>query len=138
MAVDSSASFKARMLSLGRPQSHVTAFENRRASTNASFAFICPYQPSSQDEKPVTDALENLFGSPPGDYLPVVQDLRSRLESLDAQEPRKRAMPERMERLNQLRAALTGLTLDAQLQPSHALVDHVVSMAEDQYIHYLT
>ena len=46
-------------------------------------------------------------------------------------------MPERMERLSQLRASLTGLTLDAQLEPSHTLVDRVVSMAEDQSIHYL-
>ena len=46
-------------------------------------------------------------------------------------------MPERMERLDQPRAALTGLTLDAQLEPSHALEDRVVSMAEDQSIQYL-
>ena len=134
MAVGSAASFKARMLSLGLPQTHVTAFENRRVF---------------QDEKPFPDALEEMLGSPPGDYLPVyrrlfyeahtlaVQDLRSRLESRDGQEPRKLAMPERMERLSQLRAFLTGLTLDAQLEPSHTLVDREVSMAEDQSIHYL-
>ena len=147
MAVDSAASFKARMLSLGLPPTHVTAFENRRVLIYASFAFICPYQPS--DEKPFTNALEEILGSPPGDYLPVyrrlfyeahtlaVQDLRSRLESRDGQEPRKLATQERMERLNQLRASLTGLTLDAQLEPSQALVDRVVYMAEDQSIRYL-
>ncbi len=42
-----------------------------------------------------------------------------------------------MQRLNQLRASLTGLTLDAQLEPSQALVDRVVYMAEDQSIRYL-
>lgn len=127
----------------------MAAFERRKVSTYAAFAFICPYQPTGNDEKPFTDALEDILGGPPGDYLPVyrrlfyeahtlaVQDLRSRLESRDGQEPRKLAMPERMERLNQLRASLTGLTLDSQLEPSHALVDRVVAMAEDQSIHYL-
>lgn len=46
-------------------------------------------------------------------------------------------MPERMERLGRLKASLTGLTLDAQLEPSHALVDRVVAMAEEQSIYYL-
>ena len=79
----------------------MTAFENRRVSTYAACAFICPYQPSSHDEKLFTDALEEILVSPPGDYLPVyrrlffeahtlaVQDLRSRLESRDGQDPRE-------------------------------------------------
>ena len=50
----------------------------------------------------------------------AIQDL-TRLESRDSQEPRKLAMPERMERLGRLKAALPGITLDAQLEPSHAL-----------------
>ncbi len=45
-------------------------------------------------------------------------------------------MPEGMERLGRLKASLTGLTLDAQLEPSHALVDRVVSVAEEQSIFY--
>ena len=43
-------------------------------------------------------------------------------------------MPEGMERLGRLKASLTGLRLDAQLEPSHALVDRVVSGAEEQSI----
>ena len=67
----------------------------------------------------------------------AIQDLRVRLDSREGQEPRKLAMPERMEWLGRLKASLTGLTLDAQLEPSHALVDRVVSMAEEQSIYYL-
>ena len=35
------------------------------------------------------------------------------------------------------KASLTGLTLDAQLKPSHALVDHIVAMVEEQSIYYV-
>ena len=75
MAVDSSASFKARMEALGLPATHVAAFQARRVSTYAAFAFVCPYQPSGQDEKPFTDALEDILGGPAGDYLPVYRRL---------------------------------------------------------------
>ena len=36
-----------------------------------------------------------------------------------------------------LNASLTGLTLDAQLEPSHALVDRIVAMAEEQSVCYV-
>ena len=149
MALDSAASFKARMRDLGLPQTHQDAFEGRNVRTFAAFAFISPYQPNSQDEKPFVDALTDILGVAPGDHLPkyrrlfyeshtmAIQDLRVRLDSREGQEPRKLAMPERMERLGRLKASLTGLTLDAQLEPSHALVDRVVSMAEEQSIYYL-
>ena len=41
-------------------------------------------------------------------------------------------MPERLDRLNRLKAALPGLLIDSQLEPSHSLVDQFVGMAEDQ------
>ena len=131
------------------PQTHQDAFDGRNVRTFAAFAFISPYQPNSQDEKPFVDALTDILGVAPGDHLPTyrrlfyeshtmaIQDLRVRLDSREGQEPRKLAMPERMERLGRLKASLTGLTLDAQLEPSHALVDRVVSMAEEQSIYYL-
>ena len=95
------------------------------------------------------DALTDILGAAPGDHLPTykklffeyhtmaIQDLRLRVDSRDGQGPRKLAMPERMERLCRLRTSLNGLTLDAQLEPSHALVDRVVSMAEEQNIYYV-
>ena len=149
MALDSVASFKARLVELNLPQGHIDAFEARRVSTFANFAFIAPYQPSSSDEAPFVQALKDVLGVEPGDFLPTyrrlfyeshamaVQELRQKLDVRDGQEPRKLAMPERMERLNRLKASLTGLTLDAQLEPSHALVDRIVAMAEEQSIYYV-
>ena len=67
----------------------------------------------------------------------AVQDLREKLDARDGQEPRKLAMPERMDRLTRLKASLPGLTLDAQLEPSHALVDRIVAMAEEQSVYYV-
>ena len=143
------ASFKARLLELNLRQGHIDAFEARRVATFANFAFISPYQPNSIDEAPVVQALKDILGVEPGDFLPTyrrlfyeshtmaVQDLRPKLDAREGQEPRKLAMPERMERLNRLKASLTGLTLDAQLEPSHALVDRIVAMAEEQSIYYV-
>ena len=149
MALDSVASFKARLVELNLPQGHIDAFEARRVATFANFAFISPYQPNSLDEAPFVQALKDILGVEPGDFLPTyrrlfyeshtmaVQDLRQKLDARDGQEPRKLAMPERMERLNRLKASLTGLTLDAQLEPSHSLVDRIVAMAEEQSIYYV-
>jgi len=97
MALDSVASFKARMRDLGLPQAHMDSFEARNVKTFASFAFISPYQPSSQDEKPFTDALTDILGADPADYLPTyrrsfyeshtmaIEDLRLRLDTRDGQ-----------------------------------------------------
>ena len=149
MALDSAASFKARKKELGLPPAHIEAFEGRQVKTYATFAFISPYQPNSADEKPFADAIKDILGAEPGDYLPTyrrlfyeahtmaVQDLRLKLDTREGQEPRKLAMPERMERLSRLKASLTGLTLDAQLEPSHSLVDCIVAMAEEQSVYYV-
>ena len=149
MALDSAASFKSRMVELGLPQPHIDAFEARQVKTYATFAFISPYQPNATDETPFVDALKSILGAEPGDYLPVyrrlfyeahtmaIQDLRLKLDNREGQEPRKLAMPERMERLSRLKASLTGLTMDAQLEPSHALVDRIVAMAEEQSVYYV-
>ena len=147
--MDSEASFKSRVLELGISEAHYNLLSGRNVKTFAGFAFVSAYQPNSQDEKPFVDALTDLLGAPPGDMLPVyrrlfyeshtlaIQDLRTRLESRDSQEPRKLAMPERMDRLGRLKAALPGITLDAQLEPSHALVDRIVAMAEEQSVYYI-
>ena len=149
MALDSAASFKSRMKELGLPQPHIDAFEARQVRTYATFAFISPYQPNSADETPFVDAIKNIIGADPGDYLPTyrrlfyeshtmaIQDLRLKLDTREGQEPRKLAMPERMERLSRLKASLAGLTLDAQLEPSHSLVDRIVAMAEEQSVYYV-
>ena len=149
MALDSAASFKARLAELNLPQPHIDAFEARRVLTFANFAFISPYQPTGGDETPFVDALKSILRSDPGDFLPTyrrlfyeahtmaVQDLRQKLDARDGQEPRKLAMPERMDRLTRLKASLPGLTLDAQLEPSHTLVDRIVAMAEEQSVYYV-
>ena len=149
MGVDSEASFKSRVLELGISQVHYDLLAARNLKTFAGFAFVSAYQPNSQDEKKFVDALSDILGAAPGDMLPVytrlfyeshtlaIQDLRTRLESRDSQEPRKLAMPERMDRLGRLKAALPGITMHAQMEPSHALVDRVVAMAEEQSVYYI-
>ena len=106
----------------------VASFEARRVATFANFAFISPYQPNASDEAPFVQALKDILGVEPGDFLPTyrrlfyeshtmaVQDLRPKLDAGDGQEPRKLAMPERIERLNRLSildGSNTGLSVRA-------------------------
>ena len=149
MAVDSVASFQARAAELGIPAVQIQKLAARDVDTHARFAFVSAYQPQSSDDRPLQQALQDLLGAPAGDLLPVyrrlfyeshtlaVQDLRARVDRREGQEPRKLAMPERLDRLKRLREALPGLTIDAQLEPSHNLVDRVMAMAEEQALTYV-
>ena len=150
MAVDSKASFIARVKELNIPDRFRTALEDKHIDTYARFAFISAYQPNSGDEKPFLQALNSILGEEVDTAeLPAfrrlfyeahtlsIQDLRTRLDKTDEDKPRKLAMPERMERLQRLKAALPGLVIDSQMEPSHSLVDLLVSMAEDQGLTYI-
>ena len=58
-------------------------------------------------------------------------DLRTRLERKHDEAPRKLLMPERVESLERAKKALTGITVDAQTEPAHWLVDAAVQQAAD-------
>ena len=79
VALDSAASFKARLVELNLPQPHIDAFnfEARRVNTFANFAFISPYQLNSGDEAPLVDALKDILRSELGDFLPTYRRLFS-------------------------------------------------------------
>eukprot|EP00434_Breviolum_minutum_P045097 symbB.v1.2.040360.t1/scaffold7170.1/size12902/1 len=64
-------------------------------------------------------------------------DLRARMERRDDDQPRKLPMAERAERLAQLKAQLTGVTIDVQLEPAHRLVDAVNQQIEDNCVKYV-
>lgn len=144
MSVDSAASFQARAREVGVPQAYITALEDKNVKTFSAFAFISAYQPSSQDESPFIAALKSYFNEDPKDHLPAlrrlffeshtlaVQDLRDRYEGRTSQEPRKLSMLDRVDRLRRLKKDLPGPTIDSLLEPSHALVDKVVTQAEEQ------
>ena len=114
MALDSVASFKARMHDLGIPQAHITSFEARNVKTFASFAFISPYQPSNPDEKPFTDALSSILGADPGDYLPTYRRLFYESHTMAIQDLRLSLIPGKGRSLGSWRcpkgwSALAGL-----------------------------
>lgn len=64
-------------------------------------------------------------------------ELRTRLERKDDGAPRKLLMPERVERLERAKKALSGITIDAQLEPAHRLVDAAVQQEEDTTVRYI-
>eukprot|EP00974_Lingulodinium_polyedra_P099687 9656356-Lingulodinium_polyedra.AAC.1 len=58
-------------------------------------------------------------------------ELKSRIEKTGEDPPKKMPAAERAARHSKLAARLTGLTLEGELECSHALVDRVCQMMED-------
>ena len=64
-------------------------------------------------------------------------DLRARLEKRDDDQPRKLAQAERSARYAAQVQRLTGLDLVGELEPSHALLDLIFQMLEDDQLKYV-
>lgn len=64
-------------------------------------------------------------------------DLRSRIEQWEGDPSRKLAQAERSSRYADQVARLTGLDLAGELEPSHALVDLVFQMVEENQMKYI-
>ena len=148
--MDSAAAFKERALKLGLPEASITRLSDAKLATFGQFAFISSFQPGSADEQPLIDALTKILTVEPGPaelaswrrlyfecHTAAMTELKTRLERKDAEAPRKILMPERIERLERAKRALSGITIDAQLEPAHRLVDAAVQQAEDSTVRYI-
>ena len=67
----------------------------------------------------------------------AASEMKSRLERSSLDAPRQMPMAERMLRLKRQQTALTGVIFDATTEPSHSLVDKILSMVEDGIVSYL-
>ena len=148
--MDSAAAFKERALKLGLPEASITRLSDAKLATFGQFAFISSFQPGSADEQPLIDALTKILTVEPGPaelaswrrlyfecHTAAMTELKTRLERKDDEAPRKLLMPERIERLERAKRALSGITIDAQLEPAHRLVDAAVQQAEDSTVRYI-
>ena len=70
-------------------------------------------------------------------YTMANADMRARLEKRDDDPPRKLAQAERASRYTDQVARLTGLDISGELEPSHALVDLVFQMIEENQLKYI-
>ena len=149
--LDSSAVFTARAGEIGLNEDEVNQLRALNLDTFGKFAFACNYVPGQADESPLIRLVSRVCSAspPPEDRVPLVRrlffesytlaaaDLRSRLDKKEGDEPRKLAQAERASRHTAQVARLRGLDLVGELEPSHALVDVVFQMLEDNQLKYI-
>lgn len=131
-------------------ETYYQALKTAGVSTYGKLAFVCGYTPGQGDEKVLFDAIQTLVGAAPTAAEQMVlrrlffeantmalADLRTRFEKDDSSEPKEIPLAERMARLQQQKARLTGVHFSSETEPAHKLVDTVFQMCQDQQIHWI-
>lgn len=153
--VESNAVFRNRAKAMGISEDVIAAAVGFGWGTLATFAFSAAYTPGmGSDEVFVRDVIVPLLGNAQDPrrsqtaalrrlffeaYSLVTAELRSRVEKgPESETPRKLPNPERIVRRARIVGQLNGLELEGPLEPSHSLVDLVVSMVEDSVVRYIS
>ena len=151
--MDSEAAFAERARQVNISETHLAKLQAKKLSTYGAFAFLSSFQPGSSDERPFVRALASALDVAEADlndavlssfrrlyyecHTMTLGDLRARIERKDDDAPKRVPMAERSERLAQLRAELSGVTIDVQLEPAHRLLDTVMQQIEDNCISFI-
>ena len=153
--LDSESVFRVRLLTLGISDAQVTALHTNDVKTMAQLAYLCAIQPGSQvDDSPFFNALAPCLGLGSGADIPLGDKSRFRrawfeastvafaaaksaIDRTDSDAPRKMPLPERVARLNAQQKRLAGVAIEGSLQPSHALLDIVWAMREEDQLKYI-
>ena len=149
MALESDAVFFSRISALGLSEEVAGRFREKGWTTLGAFAFCSAYTPGQADDAAFQPVLQFLVGEADGAdaalvrrlffeaYTMAAADLKKRIEKTDEDPPRRLPVAERSARFDKLAARLTGLKIQGELEPSHALVDKYVQMVEDGNLRYL-
>ena len=152
--LDSVAVFHSRAKEIGLLDSEYEVLKEKNWHTFGNLAFSCNYQPNSgsNDEEFVKFAATVTgagLGSPPEKRMPALSrlffeaftlaaaDMRSRVERRGDEQPRSLALPERVVRNKEQKERLKGVRLNGEREVSHALVDLIVAMAENNELEYV-
>ena len=118
----------------------------------ADYALTSSYTPGmASDEKFVEDVITPLLGATPPAakkiqlrklflecYINFSADMQRKAQRPeDDEKPRTLAVPERAERLKQLKAQMVGLQISGELEPSHTVTDKFVDMKEKNQLRIL-
>ena len=150
MALDSKASFQLRAKEIGISEERITALDGNGISTFAAYAYCATFQPGQADDRPLLTFVEQVIGVAPTageaaafrrllfeSHALSIQDLKSRLERSESSEARTVPLPEKMERIRQLKTRLTGVSFTPQVEPSHALIDKACQQFDDGCVSYI-
>lgn len=148
--LDSEAVFRARALQVGLDAQGLDTIVAAGVKTFSTLAFACSYTPGASDDSTFIALVNQLFGRDPGiattsimrrlhleSHTMALQDVRSRLERTDESTPVRVLQAERSARYEDQKRRLSGLSLIGEYECSHALIDAVFQMYEDDVLRYL-
>ena len=88
LTVDSKAYFQSRAKVIGLDDVQLQALETNGVDSMAAMTFMCNYQPSAQDDKPLIDAVVKIFGQDPPEPKVLLMTRRLHFDLTSEMEPR--------------------------------------------------
>ena len=151
LTVDSEPYFKSRAKIIGLDDAQLAALKLSGVDSMASMTFMCNYQPSAPDDKPLIDAVIKIFTKDPPEpkvllmirrlhfeaHAVYLSDLKSRVTSTEDEAPRKIPVAERASRHQAQQAKLVGIRLEGEMECSHSLLDAVMQQYERNELKYI-
>ena len=153
--LDSVHVFQARALAVGLPQQVVTDLTAGGVDTLSKLAYVSSNQPGSPSDDNFVATVTALAGYNDADnkmpagilsclrrlwyesHAVSLAEIKSRIERSDEAPMKKLPLPEREARRKAQQAALTGVRVEKHLEPSHALVDLLFTMKEEEVLRYV-
>ena len=151
--LDSKAVFAERAKEIGMNDEELNIMQAKNWGTFGNLAFACSYKPGQENELPLLKLAATITKSgmedPPEERMPIIRrlffeayilasaDMRARLEAREDDAPRKLALPERNQRSKDQKARLKGIPFQGQTEISHALVDMVTRLHEQNELEYI-
>lgn len=147
--IDSGAHFESRLKEIGLSVGVITAIKNHGISTLSQLAFSAG-QPGQPIQDPSIDALLQAALTRPGTIQEaaalkravfeaqtyLIASLRQAVERPE-DVPKKVTFAERSTRMQALKTALPGLTVEGEHDPAHSLLDKVCNMFDNNTLKYL-
>ena len=152
--LDSQAVFVARLKGVGIPQSMIDKFLSEEVTSLAKLAFLVGTQPGSGEDTAFVTAVAEILGFDEAHPIPkgvlaalrrvwfeantvAVNEVRQKMGRTEDSLPRKLPQPEREARRTLQQSKFPHMPLEGQLEPSHALIDLVHTIAEDDCLKYI-
>ena len=149
LLVDSAAVFEGRARSIGLTDPVINALGLRGWTTHATYAFAVATQPGADEQAFADGVLVPILGAADHPDSPKLRrlffeahtltsaELRRKVDSKEAEAPRKLPAPEIAQRIEILQARIAPLIVANFLEPSHHLINSMVQCVEDGRVRYI-
>lgn len=143
--------YQARARQIGLDDLTIAALVTGNIGTMGSFAFCCNCQPNAPDETPLINALTTVLGGQAPSigqmskfrrlffeaHTVALVDMRTRCEGTTDGQPRRMQLPERVQRMVELRARYPGFSIVGEMEFSYALLDKVVDQFDRNELRFI-